>query len=170
MNEVWLGLVLKDTVISSHNSGNQLIYGHQHPIRIFHQQVLRSGFQFLGSSQRTQSACPRPKSQSRDVEFKTEDKEPVWVLVLGGKLPLPHQELYNRNQTNGRQGKGFRLQRHFMKLHIQCLTFSDLLFEVTSLMCFSIQHCFLCQLRDDGRVLPSIKLYYCFWEFLLSCT
>lgn len=113
----------------------------------------------------------RPSLRARLQNWRQRNKEPVWVLVQGGKLPLSRQELYNRDETNWRRGKGFRFWRHFMKLHIQYLTYSDLLFEAKSLMsCFSTQCCFLCQLRDDDIAFPKTKRYYCLWEFLPSCT
>lgn len=63
--------------------------------------------------------------------------------------------------------EGFRVWQQFMTLHIQCLT--SLIYLLRHWCRVFPYNPVFCANRD-GRALPKTKLYYCLWEFLLSCT
>lgn len=124
---------------------------------------------FQDWAQRIQNARHQTESESMAVELLLEECKSQFGFLCWETCCVTISGTWLQRQTNWR-GNGVRFWRQLLELDIQCLTFSDLLFEASSLMpCFSTQPCFLCQLRNEDITLHKIKLYYHLWEFLPSC-
>lgn len=171
MEEVWLGLVLQDIVISSHNFLKQLAISistlyQAIPPAEWTSAMETQGPVRLGNPEVWQSIS---RGHSEDTECQAQGQVSEHGCRIGGRGMESQFGFFSqeaRSVTTSRtfttgtktnwRGNGFRFWRHLLKLHIQCMTFSDLLFETKSLLsCFSIHICFLCQLRGDDIALST---------------